>query len=80
MGRPRRAAAIPSTAAPPPPTTTTTTTAYYGHTALAVNGTLSYLLSDPVLGSVSASVNTSGAVAATQLYSPYGGVRYQSGT
>lgn len=68
--------------APPPTTaaTTTTTTAYYCHLALSVNGTLSYLLSDPVLRSVGASVNLNGAVTATQLYSPYGGVRYQSGT
>jgi hypothetical protein len=32
-----------------------------------------------VLGSAAASANTSGQVAATQLYSPYGGVRYSSG-
>lgn len=59
--------------------TTTTTTAYYGHIALSVNGTLSYTLSDPVHGSVSATVKLSGAVTATQLCSPYGGVRYQCG-
>ncbi len=58
---------------------TTTTTAYYGGVALSVNGALSYTLSDG-LGSVSESVNTSGAVTATQLYGPYGAVRYQSGT
>ena len=41
---------------------------------------LSYTLSD-VLGSVSESVNAStGAVTATQLYTPYGSVRYSSGT
>ena len=66
--------------APPTPPTTTTTTAYYGKLAESVNGTLRYTLSDTVLGSVSASLNTSGAVTATQLYSPYGGVRFQSGT
>jgi RHS repeat-associated protein len=65
---------------PPPPPSTTTTTAYYGGgIAESVNGALSYLLSDPVLGSASASVSLGGAVTATQLYSPYGGVRYQSG-
>jgi RHS repeat-associated protein len=54
------------------------TTAYDGGgLAESVNGTLSYLLSDPVLGS--ASVNLSGAVVATQLYAPYGAVRYASG-
>jgi RHS repeat-associated protein len=57
----------------------TTTTAYYGGLAESVNGTLSYLLSDG-LGSVSESVTTSGAASATQLYGPYGGVRYASGT
>lgn len=60
--------------------TTTTTTAYYGGLAERVNGTLSYLLSDG-LGSVSEAVSTaSGSVSATQLYGPYGAVRYQSGT
>ncbi len=58
---------------------TTTTTAYYGSLALSVNGALSYTLSDG-LGSVSEAVTTSGAVTATQLYAPYGNVRYQSGT
>ncbi len=59
---------------------TTTTTAYYGGVALSVNGALSYLLSDGP-GSVTAAVSTSsGAVTATQLYSPYGSVRYTSGT
>ena len=59
---------------------TTTTTAYYGGLALSVNGALSYTLSDG-LGSVSESVNaTTGAVTATQLYAPYGGVRYASGS
>ncbi len=58
---------------------TTTTTAYYGGVAQSVNGALSYTLSDG-LGSVSESVTTSGAVTATQLYGPYGAVRYQQGT
>ena len=57
----------------------TTTTAYYGGLAESVNGALSYLLSDG-LGSVSESISTSaGSVSATQLYAPYGAVRYQSG-
>jgi len=57
----------------------TTTTAYYGGLAESVNGTRSYTLSDG-LGSVSEAVNTSdGSVTATQLYGPYGGVRYQNG-
>ncbi len=60
---------------------TTTTTAYYGGgLAESVNGALSYTLSDG-LGSVSESVSAAnGTVTATQLYSPYGTVRYQSGT
>ena len=42
-------------------------------------GALSYTLSDG-LGSVSEAINTSsGAVSATQIYGPYGGVRYASG-
>ncbi len=57
----------------------TTTTAYYGGLALSVNGALSYTLSDG-LGSVSEAVNPSGAVTASQLYAPYGNVRFQSGT
>ena len=61
------------------PGSVTTTTAYYGGVAESVNGTLSYLLSDG-LGSVSEAVSTTGTVTATQLYAPYGGVRYQSGT
>ncbi len=40
---------------------------------------LSYTLSDG-LGSVSEAVNPSGAVTASQLYAPYGNVRFQSGT
>ena len=46
---------------------TTTTTAYYGGgLAESVNGVLSYLLSDPTLGSASVSVSTaSGAVTAS---------------
>jgi hypothetical protein len=60
---------------------TTTTTAYYGGgLAESVNGTLSYTLSDG-LGSASESVAAStGTVTASQLYGPYGAVRYQSGT
>lgn len=59
--------------------TTTTTTVYYGKTALSVNGTLSYALSDK-LNSVSVAVSSSGAVTASQLYDVYGNVRYQNGT
>ncbi|HEX8967828.1 MAG TPA: RHS repeat-associated core domain-containing protein, partial [Chloroflexota bacterium] len=62
---------------------TTSTTTTYGGLALSVNGALSYTLSDG-LGSVSEAVTTSGAsagsVSATQLYAPYGAVRFQSGT
>jgi RHS repeat-associated protein len=58
---------------------TATTTAYYGGLAESVNGTLSYLLADG-LGSATASVSISGSVTATQLYGPYGAVRYQSDT
>ncbi|HEU5347381.1 MAG TPA: hypothetical protein VFU63_02095 [Ktedonobacterales bacterium] len=32
------------------------------------------------LGSVSAALNQTGSASGTQLYSPYGGVRYSSGT
>ncbi len=62
---------------------TTTTSAYYGGLALSVTqaftSTLSYILSDG-LGSVSEAVTLDGTVAATQLYGPYGAVRYQNGT
>ena len=56
----------------------TSTTAYYRGLALSVDGAISYTLSDG-LGSVSDAVSTSGTVTATQLYGPYGAVRYQSG-
>lgn len=46
---------------------------------VGTGGTLSYLASD-ALGSVSAALDGSGAVTAAQLYAPYGGVRYSSGT
>jgi len=59
--------------------TTTTTTTYYGGLALAVNGVLSYLVADGV-GSLTEAVDTNGNVEASQLYAPYGGVRYSSGT
>ncbi len=62
---------------------TTTTTAYYSGLAESVNGVLSYTLSDG-LGSVSETATPSGLFVpptlATQLYGPYGAVRYQSGT
>jgi RHS repeat-associated protein len=58
---------------------TTTTTTYYGKLALAVNGVLSYLVSDE-LGSISEALDTSGNVQASQLFGPYGQVRYSSGT
>ncbi len=57
----------------------TTTAAYHGGLALSVNGALTYELSDG-LGSVSAAVNTSESVTVSQLYDPYGNVRYESGT
>jgi len=44
-----------------------------------VIGTISYLASDG-LGSVSEALSASGTVTAAQLYGPYGGVRYSSGT
>jgi hypothetical protein len=49
--------------------------------ALAVNGTLSYLASD-LLGSASVALDGtgSGLPTASQLYAPYGGVRYANGT
>ncbi len=59
--------------------TTTTTTTYYGGLALAVNGVLSYLVADGV-GSLTEALDTNGNVEASQLYAPYGGVRYSSGT
>lgn len=67
---------------------TTTTTYYYAGTlriAVAVggpvSGTLSYLCTD-ALGSTTVALSGSGtgSVTADQLYGPYGGGRYQSGT
>jgi RHS repeat-associated protein len=59
---------------------TISTTAYCGGLAESINGALSYLLTDG-LGSVSMAVSAaSGNITATQLYEPYGAVRYQSGT
>jgi len=62
--------------------TSTTTTYYYvagQRIALAVNGTLSYLASD-LLGSASVTLDGSGTPTASQLYAPYGGIRYSNGT
>jgi RHS repeat-associated protein len=62
--------------------TTTTTTYYYAGSlriALAVNGVISYLATD-LLGSSSVALNSTGTTTAAQLYAPYGGVRYASGT
>ncbi|MBA3824986.1 MAG: transposase [Ktedonobacterales bacterium] len=62
---------------------TTTTTKYYyvGQRRLAVRvgSTLSYLVADG-LASVTEALDTAGNVTASQLYSPYGGLRYQAGT
>ncbi len=60
----------------------TTTTKYYSAGVAKVtnvNGTLSYLVADD-LGSVSEALTSAGGVQATQLYSPYGTVRYTNGT
>jgi RHS repeat-associated protein len=62
--------------------TTTTTTYYYAgslRVALAVNGVISYLATD-LLGSSAVALAASGTTTAAQLYAPYGGVRYSSGT
>ncbi|HEY7348348.1 MAG TPA: hypothetical protein VH599_08535 [Ktedonobacterales bacterium] len=59
--------------------TTTTTTTYYGGLALAVNGVLFYVMTDG-LGSLTEALDTSGNVSASQLYGPYGLVRYSTGT
>ena len=64
------------------PSGTTTTTAYYANgqrVALGVNGVISYPAMD-VLGSPAATLDSSGHLVASQLYTPYGAVRYQSGT
>jgi RHS repeat-associated protein len=61
---------------------TTTTTTYYAAgpvTAISVNGTLSYLVSD-TLGSTTVALSASGSVQADQLFTPYGATRYASGT
>ena len=61
--------------------TTTTTTDYASAGSVlaeSVNGTLSYLATN-YQGSVVAALNGSGGVTASQLYAPYGGVRYASG-
>jgi RHS repeat-associated protein len=60
----------------------TTTTKYYQAGTLtveSVNGTLYYLVGD-TLGSVSVTLTSGGSVQSTQLYAPYGGVRYSQGT
>jgi RHS repeat-associated protein len=62
--------------------TSTTTTSYYPAgpaTAVQVNGTLSYLISDH-LGSANVALDTNGNVTATALYTPYGSLRYSTGT
>jgi RHS repeat-associated protein len=62
--------------------TTTKTTYYYANGArfaMAVNGAFNYLASDG-LGSANVNVDASGNVIASQLYAPYGSVRYSSGT
>jgi RHS repeat-associated protein len=59
--------------------TTTTTKTYYGTIAMAVNGVVSYLVTNG-LGSVTVALDTSGNVQASQLNTPYGGQRYSSGT
>jgi RHS repeat-associated protein len=61
---------------------TTTTTYYYAggrRIAMAVDGALTYLAAD-VLGSPDLAVSPSGSVAASQLFAPYGALRYASGT
>jgi RHS repeat-associated protein len=47
--------------------------------ALAVNGVVSYLGAD-TLGSATLALSSTGTVQAAQLYAPYGGGRYASGT
>jgi RHS repeat-associated protein len=62
---------------------TTTTTAYYyagrKRLGLSVNGTITYLASDG-LDSSTVTLSSSGSATAAQLFGPYGGVRYSSGT
>jgi RHS repeat-associated protein len=60
----------------------TTTTNYYGagvSTAVAVNGTITYLVADGI-GSASESLSSSGSVQGAQLFAPYGSVRYTTGS
>jgi RHS repeat-associated protein len=62
--------------------TTTTRTYYYAgglRIATAANGAFSYLASD-ALGSTAVALSASGGATASQLYGPYGGLRYSSGT
>ena len=62
--------------------TTTTTTYYYANgkrIALGVNGQISYLASD-ALGSATVAFGSNGTATASQLFTPYGSVRYSSGT
>jgi len=65
------------------PTGVSTTTTYYyaggRRVALAVNGVFSYLATD-ALGSVSVAVDAGGLSNASQLYQPYWGIRFSSGT
>ena len=61
---------------------TSTTTYYYAggqRIALAVNGIFSYLAPDAET-SISVAFDANGHVQASQLYSPYGAVRYSNGT
>jgi RHS repeat-associated protein len=61
---------------------TTTRTYYYAGSrriAMAVNGVFSYLAGDG-LGSTSVVLGAGGSATAAQLFAPYGGVRYSSGT
>jgi RHS repeat-associated protein len=62
--------------------TTTKTTYYYANgarVAMAVNGIVSYLVSDG-LGSANVTLDANGNVTANVLYAPYGSARYSSGT
>jgi RHS repeat-associated protein len=61
---------------------TTTTTYYYANgklIALGVNGQMSYLAAD-ALGSATVAFGSNGTATASQLFAPYGVVRYSSGT
>ncbi len=60
---------------------TTTTTYYYANgkrIAVGVNGQISYLASD-ALGSATVAFGSNGTATASQLFTPYGSVRYSSG-